>query len=168
MNNDRLKAGVTQATAASALFKSGMDIAAFQEGLTKADEAIQSLKVASGMVTNYPQSSQPYTIAQKSPEELRAAIESERIEMGEGGEEEEKPSFEPGNIGNPFSKGAPIPTNISKEKVEARKRGVTILPNIPETNIETNQGGGGRYIRRTRRNKQKKRRASTRKQSRRA
>lgn len=89
MNTDRLKAGVSQATAASALFKADpLDVVAFQDGLTKAEEAINTLKIASGMVVNYPTSQQaPYNIKQMEPESLAATMKSGRIELGEGEEE---------------------------------------------------------------------------------
>jgi hypothetical protein len=94
MNTDRLKAGVAQARAASTLFQvPTMDIGAFQEGLTKAEEAINALKAASGMVTNYPTNQQPpYTIKQMDPDALAAAMKSDGITPGEGEEEEETTS----------------------------------------------------------------------------
>ena len=56
MNIDkaRLEAGVATARTASTLFQPGMDVAAFREGLTKAEEAISSLKAASGVIPNLP------------------------------------------------------------------------------------------------------------------
>jgi hypothetical protein len=91
MNIDRLKAGVATARAASTLFQPGMDVGAFHEGLTKAEEAINSLKAASGMAANYPTSQQaPYNIKQMDPDALAAAMKYDGITPGEGKEEEEE------------------------------------------------------------------------------
>jgi hypothetical protein len=137
MNNDRLKAGVTQATAAFSLFKPGMDITAFQEGLTKADEAIQSFKVASGMVINYPQTSaQESTITEEEAE----ATESPSVSIPKG---------PMGSIIEP-GQGKLIPMNVGRSMASVIAKS------------KTQQKGG----RKTHRQKQKKRRTSTHKHKR--
>jgi hypothetical protein len=135
MNTDRLKAGVAQARAASTLFQvPTMDIGAFQEGLTKAEEAINALKAASGMVTNYPINQQPpYTIKQMDPDALAAAMMSDGITPGEGEEEEEEetpsvpaPKAPLASVLGP-GEGKPLPLNAGRSMAsvlaKSRQRG---------------------------------------------
>lgn len=68
MNIDRLKAGVATARTASTLFQPGMDVAAFHESLTKAEEAINSLKAASGVMTKLPSEEESAIIPYVAPQ----------------------------------------------------------------------------------------------------
>lgn len=121
MNIDRLKAGVATTRTASTLFQPGMDIAAFHDSLTKAEEAINSLKVASGMAANYPTSQQaPYNIKQMDPDALVAAMKYDGITPGEGEEEEEEettsvpaPKAPLASVLGP-GEGKPLPLNAGR------------------------------------------------------
>ena len=86
IDRERLQAGVAQARTASNLFRPGMDLSSFRNSLTKAEEAIHSFKVASGMAMNYP--TEPYGgISTLPAEQLKAAVKSGRVILGEDEEE---------------------------------------------------------------------------------
>lgn len=89
IDKERLQAGVAQARTASNLFLlPGMDLSSFRDSLTKAEEAIHSFKVASGIAMNYP--TEPYGGISTLPgEQLKAAVKSGRVTLGEDVDEDE-------------------------------------------------------------------------------